>query len=304
MYDTAPKPFTFVIMPFHPDFDDLYNLGIKPACDEAGSYCERVDEQIFAESILERIYNQIGKADIVNSDVTGRSPNVFYETGYAHALGKTVILLASTADDIPFDLQHYSHIVYEGRISYLKEELQRRVRWYIENPSDGSRRPLFQLELYVQGEKLELDRPVEVAGDWRPIATREKTELTSGREPGGWIRDTFDLDVQGLALNISMSNPKLYLYKGDFHIGVVTSSLFKASHAKEKTVQLPDGKVMYMLEGPHSVLPQGWETATFLLEPTSMKDVMDRSESLDIVVRVFTEFGPQDFPLRVRPPTP
>ena len=185
----------------------------------AGTFVLIRPAQTFYESILERIYNQIGKADIVISDVTGRSPNVFYETGYAHALGKTVILLASTADDIPFDLQHYSHIVYEGRISYLKEELQRRVRWYIENPSDGSRRPLFQLELYVQGEKLELDRPVEVAGDWRPIATREKTELTSGREPGEWIRDTFDLDVQGLALNISMSNPKLYLYKGDFKTG-------------------------------------------------------------------------------------
>ena len=295
MYDTAPKPFTFVIMPFHPDFDDLYNLGIKPACDEAGSYCERVDEQIFAESILERIYNQIGKADIVISDVTSRSPNVFYETGYAHALGKTVILLARTADDIPFDLQHYSHIVYEGRISYLKKELQRRVRWYIENPSDGSRRPLFQLELYVQGEKLELDKPVEVAGDWRPIATREKTELTSGREPGEWIRDTFDVDVQGPGPEHKHEQPEALSLQWRFPYRSGDSIVIQS--------QPRNGKMMYMLEGPHDVLPQGWATATFLLEPTSMKDVKDRSESLDIVVRVFTEFGPQDFPLRVGPPT-
>jgi hypothetical protein len=46
MADTAPKPFVFVLMPFETAFDDVYKLGIKPACFEAGAYCERVDEQM------------------------------------------------------------------------------------------------------------------------------------------------------------------------------------------------------------------------------------------------------------------
>jgi nucleoside 2-deoxyribosyltransferase len=90
---TTPKPFCFVLMPFSESFSDIYELGIKEACNDAGAYCERVDEQIFQERILDRIYNQIAKADIIIADMTGKNPNVFYEVGYAHALGKNTILL-------------------------------------------------------------------------------------------------------------------------------------------------------------------------------------------------------------------
>src|SRR5215208_496120 len=129
MEDTNPKTFVFVLMPFSDEFADIYEAGIKPACKDAGAYCERVDEQIFVESILERLYNQIAKADVIVSDMTGRNPNVFYETGYAHALNKRVILLTQNADDIPFDLKHYSHIVYGGQITTLKSKLEAKIRW-------------------------------------------------------------------------------------------------------------------------------------------------------------------------------
>ena len=56
---TKPKPFCFVLMPFAESFDDTYELGIKAACKDAGAYCERVDEQIFNERILDRVYNQM-----------------------------------------------------------------------------------------------------------------------------------------------------------------------------------------------------------------------------------------------------
>ncbi len=117
---TTPKPFCFVLMPFSEDFDDVYRIGIKEACDKAGAYCERVDEQIFSERILDRVYNQIAKADLVVADMTGRNPNVFYEVGYAHALGKLTILLTQNADDIPFDLKHFPHIIYERRFQFLE----------------------------------------------------------------------------------------------------------------------------------------------------------------------------------------
>lgn len=136
MEEAKSKPFIFVLMPFNQDFTDIYDVGIKPACRDAGAYCERVDEQIFVESILQRVYKQIDKADIIIAEMTGRNPNVFYETGYAHALNKTVILLTQNADDIPFDLKHYPHIVYGGKISSLKSQLEARVRWYIDNPSE------------------------------------------------------------------------------------------------------------------------------------------------------------------------
>src|SRR5262249_52826562 len=84
------------------------------------------------ENILGRIYNQINKADVLVADMTGRNANVFYEVGYAHALGKIVLLLTKNADDIPFDLKHYPHIIYGGSISQLRNDLSKRLVWGIE----------------------------------------------------------------------------------------------------------------------------------------------------------------------------
>lgn len=124
----------FVVMPFADEFRDAYELGIKPACVQAGASCARVDEQLFLENILERIYGQIAKADVIVAEMTGRTPNVFYEVGYAHGLGKPVILLTSKAADIPFDLMHYPHVVYGGQIRTLKAELEKKIAWCIEHP--------------------------------------------------------------------------------------------------------------------------------------------------------------------------
>jgi hypothetical protein len=126
---TAPKPFVFVLMPFDPKFSDIYKFGIKGAADEVGAYAERIDEQIFTEGILDRIFNQIAKADVVVADMTGRNPNVFYEVGYAHALGKLVLLLTQDSNDIPFDLKHKQHTVYGGKIELLRTELAQKLSW-------------------------------------------------------------------------------------------------------------------------------------------------------------------------------
>jgi len=126
------KPFVFVIMPFDDEWSDVYNLGIKPACAAAGAKCERVDEQMFLENILERIYGQIERADIIVAEMTGRNPNVFYEAGYARGVRKPTILLTQEVEDIPFDLRHYPHIVYGGSITTLKTELRKKVKWCVE----------------------------------------------------------------------------------------------------------------------------------------------------------------------------
>lgn len=131
---TTPKPFVFVLMPFKDDFKDIYEVGIKETAKEVGAYAERVDEQVFSEGILERIFNQINKADVIVADMTGRNPNVFYEVGYAHALGKIVLLLTQNGDDIPFDLRNKQHIIYGdtgGKIQILRSELKPKLNWAI-----------------------------------------------------------------------------------------------------------------------------------------------------------------------------
>jgi len=119
-------------MPFDERFDNIYKFGIKGAAEDVGAYAERLDEQMFNEGMLERIFNQISKADVLVADVTGRNENVFYEVGYAHALGKIVLLLTKNADDIPFDLKHRHHIVYGESIERLRKDLGGRLAWAIE----------------------------------------------------------------------------------------------------------------------------------------------------------------------------
>jgi hypothetical protein len=73
--------------------------------------------------------------------MTGRNPNVFYEVGYAHALGKTVIL-TKDASDIPFDLKYRYHLAYDS-INALRDELQKRVRYYLKHSTEASSDAIF-----------------------------------------------------------------------------------------------------------------------------------------------------------------
>ena len=123
------KPFAFVLMPFDDEFNDLYKFGIKKTADELGVVAERVDEQQFSETILERIYRQIENCDFIIADMTGKNPNVFYEVGYAHAKGKLCALITQSASDIPFDLKHHTHIIYDGTIGNLVDQLKPKLSW-------------------------------------------------------------------------------------------------------------------------------------------------------------------------------
>jgi len=122
-------PFAFVLMPFSSDFEDVYQLGIKEAAIACDVLAERLDDQLFNEGMLDRIYRQIDLADFVIADLSNRNPNVFYELGYAHAKDKVCILLTKEADDIPFDLKHRRHVVYGESLTYLKSELKKNIEW-------------------------------------------------------------------------------------------------------------------------------------------------------------------------------
>lgn len=125
----SEKLFAFVLMPFGAEFDDTYRLGIKEIATSLDVIAERVDEQSFSETILERIYRQIESADFIIADMTGRNPNVFYEVGYAHAKKKPVILITKDASDIPFDLKHHRHLIYGDKITTLREKLEADITW-------------------------------------------------------------------------------------------------------------------------------------------------------------------------------
>jgi hypothetical protein len=70
----------------------------------------------------------IAQARIVIANVSSRNPNVMYELGIAHGLGKTVVMVAKTLKDVPFDLTHQRILLYTNRsdlISKLRESVGR-----------------------------------------------------------------------------------------------------------------------------------------------------------------------------------
>jgi hypothetical protein len=277
--DTRPKPFVFVLMPFSEDFRDIYENGIKAACEAAGAYCERVDEQVFQGGILQRVYNQIAKADIIVADMTGRNPNVFYETGYAHALGKQVILLTQRAEDIPFDLKDYPHVVYEGRIYKLKPELEKRVRWCIDNPLDRLTEVDSQLEVYVNEIRLE---------------TRQTTVIRAmhiGRES---LRENTPAQFYAdLSLRIVIHNPGGRLQHGPRQVGIEVPEAFGSDRTYTwKYVLSTNNYSLFTIDGPAQIVPNGWHGFQSFRSKSERKFI-DNQQPLKVLL--YTDLSTQQY---------
>lgn len=260
-------------MPFGNEFDDVYQIGIKEACASAGAYCERVDEQIFHESILSRIYNQIAKADFVVADMTGRNPNVFYEVGYAHALGTPTVLLTRDADDIPFDLKHFPHIIYGSGLAKLREDLTTRVQHLVDNPPMASTDTRIGIDLYLNGT----------------IALPNE-EATS--EYGGSQYPHCQLSIHNSSLET--------LSPGDFRIGVVAKPPLDSCKTNGTvSTALPSGEVLHMLPQFDTLLPGAYTSCTAILV-TRGEFMPDRLEYA-VIVRLFTKTRTYDFNVLLRP---
>ena len=103
----------FVLMPFAKDLRPVYEDHIRAVASNLGLSIARADDFFTADSVVSDIWNAINACRVIVADCTDRNPNVFYEIGIAHTLGKPVVLIAQTMDDIPFDVRHYRAIVYE-----------------------------------------------------------------------------------------------------------------------------------------------------------------------------------------------
>ena len=106
------KPTAFVLMPFAPDFNDIYARFFRPVLEDNGFEVRRADDLQSRQNILRAIVDGIATSDLIVADLTNTNPNVSYELGLAHALRKPVILVTQNIDEIPFDLKPYSHLEY------------------------------------------------------------------------------------------------------------------------------------------------------------------------------------------------
>ena len=100
-----------VMMPFSSEFDPI-RRAIESACKSEGVKCRRADSIRLHTTFIQDIFDLIFASRIVVVDFSGRNANVMYETGIAHALGKEVIPITQSMDDIPADLRSHRVLKY------------------------------------------------------------------------------------------------------------------------------------------------------------------------------------------------
>jgi hypothetical protein len=120
----------FTIMSFKREYRDVF-ASFKEVCREFEFDAARTDESTSLERIIPRIEAGIRNSAIVIADVSDMSPNVFYELGFAKALGKDVIVSAKKGTPLPFDIGDVPVIFWE-----IQEDLKEGLRTYFKSRSD------------------------------------------------------------------------------------------------------------------------------------------------------------------------
>lgn len=125
-------PEVFVISQFGGMYDQLYDNVIKPICEKKDIKPVRADEVPASSAILDDIIRSLRSANIIIADITPNNPNVFYELGYAHAIGKAVILLCEKSErpNLPFDVSGYRTIFYDNTMAG-KLQVEQKIELYI-----------------------------------------------------------------------------------------------------------------------------------------------------------------------------
>jgi hypothetical protein len=108
----TPRP-AFIAMPYGFDwFQSVCDLIVSTA--SVCGFAAEVSKDLETPGLItDQIWHGIRRADVVVADISGSNPNVFYELGLAHALGKEVVIAAQGVERPPFDVSTARLLRYE-----------------------------------------------------------------------------------------------------------------------------------------------------------------------------------------------
>ena len=96
---------------------------------------KRIDEKRGDYVITEEIINHIKKASLIICDLTEERPNVYFELGYARAIGKKIILCAKEGTKLHFDVKQNHFICYKSSIG-LQNQIIKELKAYFPRAAD------------------------------------------------------------------------------------------------------------------------------------------------------------------------
>ena len=112
--------------------DLILKYVITPAVQSCGYQPIRADQISEPGEITSQIIKHIVEDPIVVADLTGSNPNVCWELGYRHALGKPVVQIIQKGEKIPFDIAGIRTIWFDHRdldsVEEAKREIQRQIK--------------------------------------------------------------------------------------------------------------------------------------------------------------------------------
>ena len=134
----------FVIMPFRPEFNDVWKGGIQKAARAEGFKAIRVDMVNRSTNITDDIVDSINKCRLAIVDVTDNNPNVMFELGYTLAKKKPNIIISQSADYLPFDIRNIRTIIYSNSwsgVEDLRVKVQDFLREFLPSKQAAKKQP-------------------------------------------------------------------------------------------------------------------------------------------------------------------
>jgi hypothetical protein len=118
----------FVAMAFAPLLLPAFTDGLQRAITQAGYDALRIDRSEHDQKIDDRIVAEIRRSAFVVADFTEHRGGVYYESGFAHGLGKRVIFTCRQDQlaNLHFDVRQYNTIPWENPVDIVKP-LQNRI---------------------------------------------------------------------------------------------------------------------------------------------------------------------------------
>ena len=174
------KGMVFMLMPFTDEAFKIYKC-CKDVLQKREYELIKSDDEFIEGNLLNHIVKLIIEAELIITNLDGKNPNVYYELGIAHALGKRTILISSyQPKDIPFNLMGNYILFFKN-----SEDLSSKLTEYLNKISDKRRELTRNKESDIESHSIRVGEYVTF-GRYPYESVEKKSEPKAVNPPISW----------------------------------------------------------------------------------------------------------------------